>query len=110
MAPFDVKVVTSMTGAVTTNFFANAPEYHLPLTSRYMPVETHIADLAKGHDPNVTVTVEHYAQKVVGDVLGGASGQIWRGGMATVARWAVMVLPTWVIVRLVRVRVGVGGC
>lgn len=110
MAPFDVKVVTSMTGAVTTNFFANAPEYHLPPMSRYMPVEKHIANLAKAHDPNTTVTAEHYAQQVVGDVLGGASGRIWRGGMATVMRWAVMVLPTWVIVRLVRIRVGVSGC
>lgn len=44
-------------------------------------------------------TAEKYAEKVVGDVLGGASGRVWRGAMATSVRWVVMLMPTWLLVR-----------
>jgi len=103
MAPLGVKVVTAMTGAVTTNFFANASEYHLPPASRYTPVEKNIADMAKGIDPATRITAEEYAERVVGDVIGGASGRIWRGTMATTVGWLVILTPTWLRVRLMRI-------
>lgn len=102
MAPFDVKVVTAMTGAVTSNFIANAPEYHLPPASCYTPVEKNIADMVKGINLPTPIRAEEYAERVVGDVIGGANGKIWRGAMATTAGWLVMVTPTWLLVRLMR--------
>ncbi|KAK9330427.1 hypothetical protein V1520DRAFT_277175 [Lipomyces starkeyi] len=41
--PFGVNVLTVVTGAVGSNFFVNTPEYKLPSTSRYKPIETRIA-------------------------------------------------------------------
>lgn len=103
MAPVGVKVVTTITGAVNTNFFANALEYHLPPTSSYIPVEKIIADLAKGIDPSRQITAEQYAERVLRDVMGGASGKIWRGKMATTVRLVMVGMPTWLLARPTRV-------
>jgi hypothetical protein len=41
-----------------------------------------------------------YAEKVVGDVLGGAEGTIWRGAQSSIVRIAMAVIPTWLMVRI----------
>ncbi|GMG07239.1 unnamed protein product [Aspergillus oryzae] len=39
-----------------------------------------------------------FAKRVADDVLGGATGVIWRGTMATIGRIMYTILPTWLMV------------
>ncbi|KAK9364913.1 hypothetical protein V1509DRAFT_451451 [Lipomyces kononenkoae] len=98
MAPFGVKVLTVMSGTVDSNFFRNVPEYKLPTTSRYIPAEKSIAVRAQGEDIQDGMNAEKYAEMVVNDILQGAYGKIWRGNMASVVRYASMMLPTFILV------------
>jgi 1-acylglycerone phosphate reductase len=41
---------------------------------------------------------EDYAEKVVGDILGGATGKIWRGSGAPIKRYLSPILPQSVVV------------
>ena len=86
MAPFDVKVVTVITGVVGTNIMTNVSLVTLPPTSQYRPVEKNIAARARGVDVKKQMKKEDFAEKVVGDVLGGANGKIWRGELSSTIR------------------------
>jgi len=95
LSPFGVKVLTVMVGSISTKFHENNPPFHLPVESLYRPIEHAIVDSDSGkHSPegpegmNVNVFAEH----LVADVLGGKTGQIWRGKMASMTRW----VSTWV--------------
>jgi len=100
LKPLGVKVVTVITGSVGTNLFANAPEHHLPEGSRYAPAEKEVAARATGNDVGAqNMPVDDYARSVVGDVLGGSTGRIFRGKMATMVRVVTTVFPTSLIVR-----------
>lgn len=98
LAPFGVTVVTVNTGAVRTNILASGPDFKLPATSRYKSIEKEIASLARGEDGTPRMEPSVYAEKVVGDIMGGASGQIWRGGHASIVRFALSKLPVMVSV------------
>lgn len=93
LAPFGVKVVTVQTGGVSTNTFAAGAQFKLPQTSRYKSVEKEIAARAKGEGGTPQMTPSVFAEKVVGDVLGGANGPIWRGGYASIVRIVSSWLP-----------------
>ncbi|MCJ1392605.1 hypothetical protein MMC18_005475 [Xylographa bjoerkii] len=82
LAPFGVKVVTVMTGAIQTKILATGIDFKLPPTSRYFSIEKEIAARARGEDGTPRMAPEVFAAKVVNDVLGGVNGQIWRGGTA----------------------------
>ncbi len=86
MAPFDVKVVTVITGVVGTNIMTNVSEIKLPPDSQYWPVEKNIAARARGVDVRKKMRKGAFAEKVVTDVLGGANGKIWRGELASTIR------------------------
>lgn len=99
LAPLGVKVMTLMTGVVTSQIFDNAPQNSLAETSYYTPAAEEIAALTSGrmvvpHAMSATV----YAQRVVDDALGGRSGLRFRGNMASVVQWATWLLPTWLMV------------
>lgn len=98
LAPFGVTVVTVNTGAVRTNILASGPDFKLPATSRYKSTEKEIASRARGEDGTPRMEPSVYAEKVVGDIMGGASGQIWRGGYASIVRFALSKLPVMVSV------------
>ena len=98
LAPFGVTVLTVNTGAVSTNGFANGVNFKLPPTSRYKSIEKEIAARARGEDGTPRMEASVYAEKVVGDILGGCSGQVWRGGYASVVRWVLSRLPSSVSV------------
>ena len=87
LAPFDIKVVTVNTGAVSTNTLSTGLNFKLPPTSRYKTIEKEIAARAVGEDKTPRMEPMAYAEKVVGDVLGGANWQIWRGGYASIVRF-----------------------
>lgn len=87
LAPFGVKVVTVNTGAVRTNTLSSGTNFKLPTTSKYKGIEEEIAGRARGEDGTPRMEPSVYAEKVVGDVLGGANWQIWRGGYASIVRF-----------------------
>ena len=87
LAPFNVIVVTVNTGAVSTNALSTGLNFKLPPTSRYKSIEKEIAGRAVGDDGTPRMEPMAYAERVVGDVLGGASRQIWRGGYASIVRF-----------------------
>lgn len=100
MAPLGVKVVTTITGSVATNINAEGSGFKLQPDSRYAEVEAQINKVAYGKDIPNQMSCEEYAEKVVGDILGGASGKIWKGGNATATRYLSALLPQSAIVRL----------
>jgi len=101
MAPFNVRVVIIMTGAVNTKFYANAgsDQFQLPSTSRYLPMEETVRKYANGED-HIGVPARQYADKVVGDILGGAKGKIWSGGLAGIVRYVAPFMPGWLYVSM----------
>ncbi|KAK3333413.1 oxidoreductase [Cercophora scortea] len=98
LKPFGVKVVTVITGGVESNLFANAPEHHLPAGSRYAVAEKEIGGRATGNGVGAqTISREAYARSLVGDVLQGVTGKVYRGKMATLVRLVTSLLPTSLI-------------
>lgn len=98
LAPFDVKVMTIITGAVETNIMSNNPEIRLLPDSLYQKAEEYIAKRARGEDVSEKMNASVYANSVVKDILSGATGKVWRGGMASVVRVSTSVLPTSILV------------
>ena len=98
MAPFGVKVITIMTGIVSTKFFENCDDGRLPDKSRYIGASNVISDMANGSLINDCMTPEEYAKRVVNDILSGASGSIWRGTMASKAWVMNTFFPSWLLV------------
>ena len=98
LAPFNVKVVTIHTGAVKTNILSTGVDFKLPPTSKYKSIEKEIAARARGEDGTPRMEPSVYANKVVGDVLGGANGQIWRGGFASIVRFTSTWFPAFISV------------
>ena len=102
LAPFGVNVVTAITGLVESNLATNLQDFHLPAKSLYLPIKKEIEAQAL-EKPGVLpskMALDVYAERVVNDVLGGATGLIWRGGMATAIRFGSKLLPMWIWVRI----------
>lgn len=100
LAPFDVKVVTCVTGAIKTNIMSNSTKHDLPAGSIYAPVAQHISGRANGEDVKDTSTPEDFAKRLVNDTLSGASGKVYRGKLATITKYISAFLPASTLVRL----------
>ncbi|KAE8367571.1 hypothetical protein BDV27DRAFT_123707 [Aspergillus caelatus] len=100
LAPFGVKVVTVTAGTVQTNIFRPVEEVPLPPDSMYKAASKEMAGIANGRFVQGSMAPAEFAKRVVDDVLSGATGMIWRGTMATIARIMYTILPTWVMDRL----------
>ncbi|KAL8737127.1 MAG: hypothetical protein Q9181_001998 [Wetmoreana brouardii] len=98
LAPFDVKVVTCVTGAVKTNLMSNSTKHDLPVGSIYTPLASKISERANGEDVKDASTPEHFAKRLVTDTLGGASGKVYRGKLATITQFISTFLPTRTLV------------
>jgi 1-acylglycerone phosphate reductase len=85
LAPFDVKVITCITGAVKTNIMTNSYKQSLPEDSIYQPASKEITDRASGTEKLDTCSPEEFSQKLVKDVMGGSSGKVYRGKMASIS-------------------------
>jgi short-subunit dehydrogenase len=99
LAVFGVKVVTVITGSVESNINATGSGFEPPPNSRYAGIEAAISNKAHGKDIPRQMKSQDYAEKVVGDILGGASGKIWRGGSSTLIRYSSPILPQSMVVR-----------
>ena len=87
-----------MTGAVSSRILDAAKDFKLPPNSVYSSIENTVAARARGEDGVSRMTPQQYAEKVVKEVLGGANGQIWKGGHASSVKFMSNWLPTslWV--------------
>ncbi|EKG20606.1 hypothetical protein MPH_02133 [Macrophomina phaseolina MS6] len=102
LQPLGVRVVTAVTGSVKSNVFANGPPLRLPAGSLYAAAEHEIAARAAGMDVerDLPQTLEQYSRNLVADVLGGASGKVYRGKHAStvdfLASWLPAFLFDWI--------------
>ncbi|KAJ3548354.1 hypothetical protein NM208_g1052 [Fusarium decemcellulare] len=94
LAPLDVKVVTVIVGSIHTNLMRNSHTPQLPPTSQYLAAEKCFENFRNGVREYNVSEAEELAQSVVGDVLNGATGKIWRGANSSKTRWASHLLPT----------------
>ncbi|KAL9612349.1 MAG: hypothetical protein Q9167_003036 [Letrouitia subvulpina] len=94
LAPFGVKVMTVISGAVSTNVFKSGKDFKLPAGSYYADIENRIAARARGESGIEQMDSMTYAEKVVADILAGANGQTWRGAYASVIRFITSYLPS----------------
>lgn len=101
LQPLGVRVVSMVTGAVDTNIMKGSTTVRLADTSPYKvtSVEAAMAKLAGPDDGIKRVPTADFARVVVGDVLAGAAGKIWRGPMAGTIRFGSSFLPTSMLVR-----------
>ena len=94
LAPFNVKVITCVTGVVKTNIMSNSAKHDLPTGSIYAPVADKIAERANGEDVKDASTPTEFAKRLVNDILGGASGKVNRGRLASITPLISTFLPT----------------
>ncbi|KAE8327927.1 hypothetical protein BDV39DRAFT_214735 [Aspergillus sergii] len=97
LAPFGVKVVTVTAGTVQTNIFRPIEEIPLPPDSIYKAASKEMVGIANGKMIRGAMAPAEFAKKVADDVLGGATGVIWRGTTATIGRIMYTILPTWLL-------------
>lgn len=100
LAPFGVKVVTVVTGAVRTNILSIGVNFVIPANSMFKSIEKEIAARAWGEDGTPRMETAVYAEKVVADSLGGANRQIWRGSHASIVRFTSNLFPASISVSL----------
>ena len=106
LAPFEMRVVTVVTGAVESNVMSHADNFFLPEDSSYRPLTKTVEQVAKGKSINGWMNADIYAQKVATDITSGANGKIWRGYMASSVRYILTKLPTFLVVSVPLLREG----
>lgn len=93
VAPFDVTVLSVVTGAVKTNGLTYFEDWELPADSIYKPIEATIAERTRGHDGVKRMETIDYANKVADEITRGASGKVWRGSTAGAVKFGSVFLP-----------------
>lgn len=78
LAPFDVRVVTIVTGGVKSNIARTHRE--LPGDSIYLPVQKEYEERLVHSQTSSSIPNEKYAATVVKQVLGRPSNHVWAGG------------------------------
>ncbi|KAG9520867.1 hypothetical protein KCU93_g7553, partial [Aureobasidium melanogenum] len=94
MEPLGVCVITAMVGAVHTPIHDKAGELVLPAGSYYQSVRETINDQRKGLKKPGSQEVDVTAKNLVGDIVAGRAGLVWRGGTATLVRYLGWLLPS----------------
>ncbi|KAK3389454.1 hypothetical protein B0H63DRAFT_537406 [Podospora didyma] len=97
LIPLGVKVITLAMGQVKTNMSsgANVQAPKLSENSLWQVTKEEQARLDAGKKPTGGSSPEAFAKKVVSDVLGGASGRLHRGHIATTISLLFSILPGW---------------
>ncbi|KAG7006544.1 hypothetical protein G7Y79_00014g037190 [Physcia stellaris] len=95
LEPSGVKVVTVITGAVSTNWLSTGLNFKLPPTSVYKGIEKQVSGRANGKDGMPRMEPLVYAEKVVDDVLRGANSRIWREGYASIVHFTSSCFPSF---------------
>ncbi|CAD0024790.1 unnamed protein product [Aureobasidium pullulans] len=91
LEPFDVKVVTVVTGGVKSRIARN--DWQLPRDSIYLPIEAEYLRRTK-HSQEVGMPNEKYAKSVVSQVLGGRhKRQFWEGSFSHIVWFLTTFMP-----------------
>lgn len=94
MAPLGVRVLTAMVGEVETKIYANGSVTpKLPSTSYYAAVKELIYKQGTGQLQAENEPASKTAESLVRDVLRGADGHVWHGGVAGRAKYASWLMP-----------------
>ncbi|KAJ5190657.1 uncharacterized protein N7498_009642 [Penicillium cinerascens] len=86
LSPFGVKVLSVVTGVVSTNGRSYFEDWALPTNSRYKAIENTIAQVVRATDGMTSTPLATYATEVVDNILGGTTGRIWVGERAESAK------------------------
>ncbi|KAL4919866.1 FAD-binding domain-containing protein [Aspergillus aurantiobrunneus] len=93
LAPFHVRVLSVVTGAVKTMGQTYFGDFKLPEDSLYKPVEEAIASRAQGGDGNKREDLMAYSAKVVTEITNGKAAKFWCGAQAGATKFGVTYLP-----------------
>jgi 1-acylglycerone phosphate reductase len=101
LQPLGVNVVTAMVGMVSSRFHDNLPPVVLPEDSFYKPVENSIRATTQVSEEMIKhqMPIDKFAKELVGDILAGKTGHIYKGGMSSTLRLFNWLMPTWILVR-----------
>jgi len=99
LAPFNVRVMTVVTGGVVSNIGRTSRT--LPEDSLYLPVAEEYHH-RQTHSQVVGVPAEDYAKRVASQVLSGGKDVMWEGGKSWLVWFASGFLPSWVLVSSLR--------
>jgi hypothetical protein len=97
LQPFNIKVISLVTGSVDTNVMSHSG-LTLPESSLYQKALADIQSRGVGKDVSSKSAPADFAREVVKDVLGGASGPVWHGAMASMVKFMSKYMPTTVLV------------
>ncbi|KAJ5304897.1 U2 snRNP component prp10 [Penicillium atrosanguineum] len=82
LSPFGVKVLSVVTGAISTNCLTYFQDWTLPPDSPYMEIEEYFSRFVQDTNGMPRTPLESYATEVVENILGGITGRIWVGERA----------------------------
>ncbi|KAI1451265.1 NAD(P)-binding protein [Annulohypoxylon moriforme] len=94
LAPFHVKVLSVVTGALKTKGQSHFDDWKLPEGSLYTPVESTIKDRARGQEGAPRMEAADYAKRVVSEIINGRTGKFWYGASAGMVKFGTTWLPT----------------
>jgi short-subunit dehydrogenase len=95
--PFNIRVISLVTGSVATNVMSHS-NLTLPENSLYQKALPEIQTRGVGMDVSNKSAPADFAREVVKDILGGASGPVWRGAMASMVKLMSKYMPTGILV------------
>ena len=98
MKTFGVKVLSVVVGGVKTNVAANSANFQLREGSFYVATDKELARQVAGSTGFPASPAPAFADKVVADVLRGATGRVWRGKMASIVWFMTTCFPDWLLV------------
>ncbi|KAL5357099.1 hypothetical protein BJX96DRAFT_143900 [Aspergillus floccosus] len=99
LAPFGVKVLSVVTGAVGTRGQSYFGDWHLPEDSLYKSIEKTIYARAHWEDGVPRMDAITYAEKVVNRLTAGSTGTVWYGASSSTVKFLLSWFPTWVLDR-----------
>lgn len=86
LQPFSVRVLSIVTGAVVSRGQTYMTDLKLPSSSLYKPIEETIVSRACGNDGIPRMPTMEYAERVVGEIVGGGKGKFWWGEHAEIVK------------------------
>jgi len=98
LAPFGIKTISVITGAVTSLNHTHYESWKLPEDSLYSSVQSDFEKRAKGDDGAPRMAAHDYAERVVSRILAGSKPKLWYGASASIVKFAVAWFPTWWLV------------
>ncbi|KAF3393064.1 NADPH-dependent 1-acyldihydroxyacetone phosphate reductase [Talaromyces pinophilus] len=93
LGPFNVGVLSIVTGAVKTQGQTYFGDFKLPADSLYHSIEDTIASRAQGNDGVTRMDLMAYSDQVVCQITKGSTGKFWCGNMAGGVKFGSSYLP-----------------